>query len=99
MRQTMKCCTNRFLEEGYKLTDNSGQTIAVLVDGEFKRWAAGSWSSKFDSVRRLAPAKISTYGRPSRLRGLEAARKAALLNRNTWRFVGRHSDQSRFCQL
>jgi len=65
----MRRCTNRYLEEEYRLTDESGQTIAVMIDGEFKRWEAGSWRSKFDVVGRT----LKRRG----LRTFEAARKAA----------------------
>lgn len=68
MEPNMKC-TNRFLEEGYKLTDDTGQTIAVLVNGEFRRWEAGSWRSRFDRL----------FGGRRGLRALESARKSALI--------------------
>lgn len=42
----MRKCTNSFLPDGYKLTDDTGNTIAVLENGEFRLWQAGSWNRK-----------------------------------------------------
>ncbi len=45
-RAQQRKCTNHFLEEGHRLTDEKGQTLAVLTNGVFHRWEAGSWRSK-----------------------------------------------------
>jgi hypothetical protein len=63
----MKPTTNNFLPIGYILTDDNGNTIAVLGEDRcFHLWEAGSWRAKQDmkidkihspkppSVRKLA---------------------------------------------
>ena len=61
-------CTNPYLPEGYRITDQTGADIAVLDEtGHFILWRAGDWRPK--SLRKM------TRG----LKTFNAARKASSL--------------------
>lgn len=64
-----ECTAAKYLPEGYKLEDAKRGTIAVVIDGRFVRWAAGTWQPK---RVRLKFKKLKTA---------RAARKSAAINK------------------
>lgn len=78
----MAKCTNRFLSEGYKLIDpDTGNTIAVLINGEFKKWEAGNkWRSKEERIVIEEPLLKKGQGLVAIPKTFKTALKDYLLN-------------------